>query len=1015
MDQETKDRVLAIIKTSGLKNLFITQVKRADTFFKPRFIITINDRNLMTFNNRGTKITNQFSWLTVKYIGRELNKLRLQFDKTKFAFEFTEEALFREVSSALQDILTHSELRAIKFDQFRIPFKDSYSPSCVVNRIIEMSDLLKNPIYENTLDTIRSMLIYSQPDIKITDIPGIDKFLSIILDSLPFWSNIQTLSISEMGIIDPYQVTLPYASYFQSFKLLEMSCKKSPEFRNFMVELAKKDESQNKNLCGLSFTRSEFEEEDLIFLQKFITEQNLQTLELHDAFSRSAMDFFYKQFISVNMMNSLTILNLDRTKNVSKNISMIASKLTNLLALSLAECDIEISDALSSLSCLPRLRILNLSNNTCRKPINGLPPSLTTFYLNSVIWYSQTLQLFLTNLPSHHITLHLDDITVQQALDYDDLFVKLPTATNNFLTGLSWNGNRIEQGLFDFLGKNRYLSFLSLSNCFSNTDVRQVTMFQQYLTQFHSVKKLIVNGKDNKFLGNLVEGVIIGVLRSAQIEFLDLSKSRSGNLGMNQMKRIFTSNPNLKNFLFDGTEPANLNTLTDFLRESSQNTNVKLSFPINDVRLLLKRGQITEEDVTKIRSNFVSSSKPENVHITFYNNDFPRFLSASEIEELRKTVPYIDPSKESQPIQPQKRAESPKSNNKDTTNNNSNNKFGTLNMKATKLKTRIDFFGPSSNQNKRSPVKGQPEDQNEYLLKQNRKIQRMTPKENDRSFDSESASYNNQESSSNDFFIPNNYNNDNEAATVRNRPIRNNLDTSANRSKTKTSKRRRPKAASLAPAKKRSRNREEGEVDNRRKVAGSVRKPRRPRGNASQQPKTARRPNQSNQDLFDDEYERDNKFDKIPKSARGNRTTRNPTGGSRRKVRRPIQNDNDINDDDYDFDDDDDRNEINVKPMLRSRKTSRQKRARDNYNDNDNVDDEDLDNQEEEDELSFTYQQPTWEFPIKMKFIYDTDISKRIEEKYSNNSFASAILNGEDVKSRPKQRKTTSRKKKVFN
>lgn len=1018
MEQEVKDQVLNTIKSLGFKNLFVAQAKRADTFFKPRIIVSINDRNLITFNNRGTKITNQFSWLTIKYIGRELDKLRFQFDKVKFAFDFSEEALFRAVTTVLQNILTQSELNAIKFDSFRIPPLQIYPPSSVVNRIIERSNLLKNPIYDNTLETIRSFLIYSVPDIKILDIPGIDKFLSIILDSLPFWSDIQTFSISEMGIIDPYQVTIPYASSFNSFKVLEMNCKKSTNFESFMKELAKSDETQSKKLFTLSFIRSEFEKDELTNLQNFIIEKNIQGLELHDAINRNTMYSFCMHFLSTNMMRSLTILNLDHTKNISSYISMIVPKLSNLLALSLADCDIEVSEVLLYLSRLPKLRILNLSNNTCRKAINGLPPSITTLYLNSVSWCFQTLQLFLTNLPMHHLTLHLADISMQQASDYDDLFKKLPTAKSNFLKGLLWDGNRIEQGLFDFLGMNKSLSFLSLSNCFSDTDEKQVSMLQKYLTQSRSVKKLIIQGTKRKFLGNLVESVISGVLRAPQIEFLDLTQNKGSNLGLSQMRRLITTHTNLQYFLFDRTKPTKYDTFSGFLRDASQNRNLKVSFPIKDMKSMLKKGIINEEQFSQSRSFFMNSSQPEKVYFLFENHDFPRFFSPAEIEELKKPVVDFDPNKQQQQQnqQQKQKEESPKAN---KTSYNVN--YGTYNVKA---KAKTDFLGPLNNQQQQQQTKQifkkQDDDQNQYLLKQNRKIQKMIPKETDNTFDSESASYNNQESSSNDFFIPNNYNNNNEAATVKNRPIRN--FNPSTKTKTKVIKKKRTKAASLAPVKKRIKkrlqepNENDNDNNNQRQTNNTVRRVRKTRSNASQQrPKTARRPTQTNQNIFDDDdYDKDIQINKTPKSTK-NRNIRSTTSGTKKNVRRQTHNVN-YNDDDNDYDNDidyenDDHNEVNVRPLLRTKKNARNRRIRETFNDNEN--DDDVDDQEEEDHLLITYQQPTWNFPIKMKYVYETDTAKKIEDRYSNNSFAAAILNEINERERPKQRKHYTNKKKI--
>lgn len=658
---------------------------------------------------------------------------------------------------------------------------------------------------------------------------------------------------------------------------------------------------------------------------------------------------------------------------------------------------------------------------------------------------------------------------MQQKADYDDLFTRLPTAKSNFLKGLSWDGNRIEQSLFDFLGKNKSLTFLSLSNCFSSTNEKEVSMLHKYLSQYHTVKKLIIKGEKKKFLGNLVETVISGVLRSPQIEFLDLTRNKGGNLGMSQMRRLLTSQTNLQCFIFERTKPTNFDTLSGFLRDSTQNKNIKISFPIKDMNSMLKKGIITDEQFNQVRSIFAIKSKPGLFYIEHYNTDFPRYFTPGEIEELRTEVVNFDVPvqnqnqtqnlMQNQSNNQQQKAETPRVSNNNNKNTSYNMNYGTLNMKSLKSRKQNEFFGNdflNPSQQRKSPTKesinknNQADDKDQYLMKQNRKIAKMTPKEND-TFDSESASYN-QESSSNDFFIPNNYNNDYEAATVKNRPIRNNFGAGPSAKQTSKGTKRRPhnRAESLAPVKKRrnrdrqttprnnNNNNNEDEIDDdenkvyNRRQTSSVRRPRRTRSSASQRPKTARRPRQTNQDLFENDDEMDNENEnqlrndeRTPKSTRGSRTSRT-TSSKKKPTRRQIYRNN-INQDD-DFDDDGFDND-NVRPLLRSKKTTsksaRNRRNQENFNDNNNVDEYDDndnnnnnnsndDDNDEEEELLYTYQQPSWDFPIKMKYIYETDTVKKIEDSYSNNAFANEILNENDERERIRKRKTVSRKKKQY-
>ncbi|OHT16617.1 hypothetical protein TRFO_13028 [Tritrichomonas foetus] len=1010
MDPVVADRVKDVINSLGYVNLFISKAKKAETLFKSNIIIAINDRCLISLNQKGTKPTNTFSWLTTTFIGREDNKLRFQFNKVKFAFEFVDENLFRAVSNALQHILLPKELKEIGFDQFRIP-PIKYSPVGAINRMKERASLLRIPISQSSLTAIQSILIYSQPVVRLYDIPDISTFLPIFLDSLPFCTDIKSLSLSEMGNIDPYAVTIPYADSFNLLKRIEIvGAKNEDSFSDFFKAIAK-DEGTS-NLFTLSFVKSELDEPELDLLKDFINARGIKCVEFHDAINRNAMQHFYSNFLNNTLLNSndvsskLQFLNLDGTRN--PDLSLLVPKIPNIVGLSLASCSVEVSDALMQLSKLTKLRILDLSHNFCRKIITVIPPSVTSLYVNSVNWCSQTLSYFLVNLPNHKMKLFISDILTTTG-EYQALFDSLPNAKSAFLTDLTWDGNKLHSRFFDFLAINKQLTYLSLSKCFKENNEDSVNLLRQYLEQVHTVKKLIIRGQGSNVLGRSIEIVVRAVLQSPQIEYLDLTFSKSDDFGITQIRRLLSTQSNIKQLIVDGTKPSSSNVIFEFLRDASLLSNIKVSFPHNDLTKLLKKDIITLSEFEQIRSIFIKDNKPECVYRQFHSNDFPLYLNKREFTELSKPVEILTMPKISQKNSPEqnkknfntlnlpkstKTANNPAYNRPTSSKRRLSNDFienlsPIRNTKANEFDLPSPISKNSRNTRNNRNARNINDDSDEYsddrqrkLLQQNRKIeaQRQKTKNGGRnrkngyyppqkagtvkntklkafdSFSSEPASYNTMSQSDDDIVIPN-IKPKPVANSVAKQPLkRGQLKEAENRgSIRKIRKKGAPRAMSSAP--------------NKKNVNGST------RSNKKIDQKNQNDYSDSEEDVFrrplqrigstasQKVVKRKSKVTPVvpiqpPETTRGDRTT-----ATKKRIKKSRKTPELIKPD--------------VQPLIRSKKTGVVAGNNRNHHEN---------------ELQITYQQPEWRMPFSLTLVIETEKTKSITEKYSTESIVRTIF-----------------------
>ena len=957
MDPALIDCAKNVINNLGYKNIFVSSARKAESVFKSNIIVAINDRCLMVLNSKCTKPVSTYSWLTISFIGREDNKLRFVFNKVKFSFEFDDENLFRAVSNALQHILTPNELKNISFDQFRIP-SPVLTPTSAINRIREKTILHKIELTQSSLTALQSILVYKQPVVNLSEIPEISSFLNIFLDSLHFFPAIKSLSFSELGNIDPYEVLLPYTAQLSQLRRIEIIGPKTQYFEKFILSLSQQSEMK---LYTISFSKTNLDNNNLEILNHMIRKCDIKCIEFHDAINRNSFAYFYSSFLSPEVVDNLTMLNLDGTRNI--DLLHLVQKLSNIIGLSLSNCSVEVSEALAQLSKLSKLRILNLSHNFCRKVITSMPPAITSLFVDSVNWCNQSLSSFLTNLPQHRLKLSISNIIAQPS-EISFLFESLSSAKTAFLTELIWDGNKLSSSFFDFLAMNKLLTSISLSRCFKENKEDSVNLLRKYLERVHTVKKLVLRGHDENVLGRSIEIIVKAILQSPQIEYLDITYNKSDDFGINQLRRLLTPQSHLKQLVSDGAKPSSSTMISDLIRDASALNNIKVSFPHNDMVRLVKKGVITQVDFDQLRSLLYQDDNSQTVFRKFYLDDFPLYLTNNDLAQLKKNVEILTMPNPTRPKNKKKI-------------NNPGRIPPKIFPKIQEPVLTPTFRSPkifSSSSDDNIPLKKtasfesvdsdleSPRERYSPIPRQNSGGKRNSQK--DIPFiSSEPASYNT-DSQSDEIFLPPVVDAPPEAKTVIRRQIK-----KKGISTVRKVVKRKPKQL-----------RSQSAIGMRKEVKQD----------------SPKQPNSPNRHQYEDDYsDEDYNFRKrpirrsgsvasprsprnfeIPEPPESTRSYKSPKGSKRRVVRRNRNKEADIN-----------LKKDDAKPIIRRKRVARNG---------------DQDDENENYNPEITYQQPDWKMPFNLTFVIETEKTRKIKAKYSTESLIREIFKKtEDLESKP--------------
>ncbi|EAY16374.1 Leucine Rich Repeat family protein [Trichomonas vaginalis G3] len=635
--------------------------ENSSSILKKNSIIIVTDYGLDIYSAAKGNLRTTLSWIAISKVGIKNNDISLKFSSKSVSIstELYASKLFGAIVHCLQQLLSSFEIQLLQIDKFNVP-KAKHSGYGALLRFSELARSNGKLISPESLEKLKNVLMISKKEVDLSILGDLPTTFPIFLGTLPLISTIQSLNIPQIPMFPTYQVLSDYAASIARLNYVDIAGQVSELFKLFLTKLSN---MQNSKLLGLSFTNSDFTVEYLSLLSNFISTQKISAIGFHNAIIYDAMPHFYSNFFTSTMVDSLTVLNLDNTKNL--DIQKLFPSLKNIYILSLENCNLYIDKVFSQMeiSGFRNIRALNISNNLCEHlPTTAisLPQTLISIVANNIRWNDLCLLNMLKIVFSKRRNNTKLSLSYANASpdEWQRVWQFFSTCNYDNLISFTWDGNPVNVSLFSFLLINQQLEFLSMSDIFSQNEPNTVTIFSRYLEKTESLKFLILKGGNQKYLGRLI-GAITRVtnLRKSLIH-LDISNNKIGDIGLDQIKPLYTQKTELKMINFDGSSPTSKDSMLNILYLAAQNLEqTHTSFPIKDMNMMKDTSMISNEIYNTMLTKFQKAPKlngvpygeqmypipttspfigPFNYFVEEEQTSFPKYLTKEELYDIKK-------------------------------------------------------------------------------------------------------------------------------------------------------------------------------------------------------------------------------------------------------------------------------------------------------------------------------------------------------------------------------------------
>lgn len=643
--------IQSAIEAVNLRNepaIYYATVNSAN-IFRTSLIIVISDSHIFVFNLNG-KAKQILSFYEMVGMKVEENTITFKFPKTEYSIYAPDpNSIVDCVFDVLKHVLTQNEQHKLIITNFRVERQKNNGLSA----LFRLKEIYKNPNLDN-FKLMETILMCCQPCVSINQFEDQANFLPHFINILPFCPYIKSVLFTQIDGIDNYEYLIQLSQNELYLKHILIQGPATSKFSEFIRIL---QAVKNSELFGIGFTDSNLSPDHLNLIGGLIKICGLKSVEFHNAIQSDVLISFYNTFLSSGIFDSIYMMNFSGTKNL--NLSQLLPKITPVKILCLANCDLEIYDVLTQISVLSNLKVLDISKNHCSNGINTddiitFPKSLHTINVNSTDFGPNCVVPLLKFLFAHFETglkLSIASIAPPESLEWNTIFSYINRCTYRSLVALTWDNNVVHPRLFTFLLKNPYFKSLSLNSCVGRgaaTDV--MASISLFIQSCKTLTNLSLRGDSSNYIGTNLETLFTYIPESESLETLDLTYSRCGDAGYNQVTSFLNKCSKLKTIVIDGMRPKsaepvfNLGKLYARIRKD-----VKVSYPYNDIEKLYSDGVLTKRGLVHMRHHFEidegSNSyflRPFRVYRYFLFDEFPYYLQDDEIKELDETGPIID-------------------------------------------------------------------------------------------------------------------------------------------------------------------------------------------------------------------------------------------------------------------------------------------------------------------------------------------------------------------------------------
>ena len=564
--------------------------------------IALTDFGLYLLSFPTIKIIKSFSWFELEKFQLIENIFTLNFKSNIFSFQSIKKVqeILNNFAEILQRFFSKEELELIEFNKY---FNSSYHPS-------ELSTFLRFKYYlnfnkinisEKNLNLLKNFFQYSNNIFDTSLFESFSNLSNSIINILPLYKNINTIIIKKQNQFDPFLFTSDLFLNCNNISNFIIHSNDSNNFEKFINNISN---NNRKTSIGISFNDFELTSNQLNLFLNLIENNKifLHYLGLNCCLNLDSFSFFINNILKVNKLSQLSILSLDNTNNL--DVLNILPYISNILILSLINCNIEISNLFQKMNKIPLLRInsLNISNNYCLNIIDEtlkINSSLITIIANEVSWDLGCLQSFIRlicqrNIFGINLSLSNSKICPDEWIKVFHFF-ELTNYQN--LKSFIWDNNPISKSIFDFLEKNKNLEYLSLNYCLNLNFLEPILYFTNYLSLTNNLKVLKLKGNDKFNLGNKSLTIFSYFHLLKNIEEIDITNSNCGNEGITLLFEEIKNLSNLKKIYLEGFNPKTIEPFKIILNYINK---FEISYPEIDLNNFSNN-----KNIEKIKNSFL--------------------------------------------------------------------------------------------------------------------------------------------------------------------------------------------------------------------------------------------------------------------------------------------------------------------------------------------------------------------------------------------------------------------------
>lgn len=644
-------------KSMGHNPIYVTSCKEnSNSIIKKDGICVITDKTLDIFSETKAELKASLPWVLVSHFSIEKSNIKLKFAKKSITLtsDFEYNKIIGAICHVLQQVLPSYDARLLKLDSYNVP-KIKYNGLGAYIRFQEICRLNGKYMPPQSLEKLRFALMSGQKDIKLDELGDPFSFLPPLLTTISLCPFVQSISIPPIPKQDVYQYIDSSAANISRLHFIEISGKATKLFDSFMSKL---DSIRTSRLQGLSFTYSQFSENQLKILSDFVAKNKISSLGFSSAIPNASMPFFYKNFFKSSMENTLTVLNFDGTRNI--NIAKLFPLIKNVYFLSLENCHKQVDSIFSQIAQVgfKNLRGINVSKNQCEHfPLSAfsIPKTLISILANDIHWGEYCLHNILSVLFNRDVSklkLSLGHVQCSNE-EWNRVFKIFGNSQFNSISSFTWDANPLHPNILQFLLRNPQLEYLSVSECLSQFIPATINGFSNFLGNCNSLRFLIARGSDRKYIGKMVGAIIRAISNMNSLIHLDISNNKLGDQGLAQLKKLYQQQTSLQVIAFDGSMPQTFGSLLDVLDIAAQSLDkIRTSFPLNDMLEFRTSGKITPEQYEGILRKFQKAPslsekegeypippnsiflEPFSIFMNVHSTSMPKYLSPSELKSL---------------------------------------------------------------------------------------------------------------------------------------------------------------------------------------------------------------------------------------------------------------------------------------------------------------------------------------------------------------------------------------------